>query len=80
VATSPLDALLTALGISEREIERRGGPAPKTLRSWRRGRAMPRRDALERLANVLGLAPDAAAGLVIATVAQARVGRAATSP
>ncbi len=68
--TTPIDALLASVGItSDVELARRNGPAPRTMRSARRGR-IPRRDVVQRLATVIGV-PLAVVELAFAETANA---------
>jgi hypothetical protein len=70
---SPLDRLIAMCGDpSDREIARRGGPQPVTIRNYRRGEVEPRPVVVRRLARALGLGVDLVDRVVRQTIAGAR--------
>lgn len=71
----PLDRALAAADISDAQVPRLRGPSVTTLRAWRRGEGGVRRDAIARLAWVLGLSERSMRVIVEQTIAQAREAR-----
>jgi hypothetical protein len=67
---TPLDDLLG--GLTDREIQRRAGVSPTSLRAYRRGELAPREGTISKLAKLTGKPVGFVRSVVRATIAAAR--------